>query len=96
MGCLKFQESPTETDIKIFAIILSSLKREKFAKCRGVREKRSTIIMSLKIFYVSRIEDLAEKLVEELKVERKAKGPFEFLEVAVANPNLGNWTDGMA
>ena len=36
-------------------------------------------------------EDLAEKLVAELKAERAAKGPFEFLKVAVANPNLGNW-----
>ena len=47
--------------------------------------------MSLKIYHGSRIEDLAEKLVEEMKGERKAKGPFEFLKVAVANPNLGNW-----
>ena len=47
--------------------------------------------MSLKIYHGSRIEDLAEKLVGELKAERKAKGPFEFLKVAVANPNLGNW-----
>lgn len=46
--------------------------------------------MSLKIYYGSRIEDLAEKLVEEMKGERKAKWPFEFLNVAVANPNLGN------
>ena len=29
-------------------------------------------------------------LVEELEKERPAKGPFEFLKVAVANPNLGN------
>lgn len=47
--------------------------------------------MSLKILYSDRIEDLAEKLVAELKAERAAKGPFEFLKVAVANPNLGNW-----
>ena len=51
--------------------------------------------MSLKIYHGSRIEDLAEKLVDELKTERKlacaAKRPFEFLKVAVANPNLGNW-----
>ena len=45
--------------------------------------------MSLKIYTVSRIEDLAEKLVTELKGVRK--DPFEFLNVAVANPNLGNW-----
>ena len=46
--------------------------------------------MSLKIYHGSRIEDLAEKLVGELTAERAAKGPFEFLNVAVANPNLGN------
>ena len=45
--------------------------------------------MSLKIYHGSRIEDLAEKLVEELREAREAKGPFEFLKVAVANPNLG-------
>ena len=47
--------------------------------------------MSLKILYSDRIEDLAEKLVSRLADERKTKGPFEFLKVAVANPNLGNW-----
>ena len=47
--------------------------------------------MSLQIYHGRRIEDLAEKLVEELKAEREAKGPFEFLKVAAANPNLGNW-----
>ena len=47
--------------------------------------------MSLKIYHSSRVEDLAEKLVGELTAERAAKGPFEFLKVAVANPNLGNW-----
>ena len=41
--------------------------------------------MSLKIYHCSRIEDLAEKLVGELTAERAAKGPFEFLKVAVAN-----------
>lgn len=41
--------------------------------------------MPFKIYHGSRIEDLAEKLVKELKVERKAKGQFEFLKVAVAN-----------
>ena len=30
--------------------------------------------MSLKIYHGGRIEDLAEKLVEELKAERQAKG----------------------
>ena len=44
----------------------------------------------VKIYLGSRSEDLGEKLVEELKTEHKAKGPFEFLKVAVANPNLGN------
>ena len=47
--------------------------------------------MSLKIYHDIRIEDLAEKLVGELTAERAAKGPFEILKVAVANPNLGNW-----
>ena len=47
--------------------------------------------MSLKIYHSSRVEDLAEELVGELTAERAAKGPFEFLNVAVANPNLGNW-----
>ena len=47
--------------------------------------------MSLQIIDAVRIEDLTEKLVAELKAEREAKGPFEFLKVAVANPNLGNW-----
>ena len=50
-----------------------------------------TAAMSLQIIDAVRIEDLAEKLVAELKAERAAKGPFEFLKVAVANPNLGNW-----
>lgn len=48
--------------------------------------------MALKCCTGSRIEDLADKLVEELKSERAAgKNPFDFLKVAVANPNLGNW-----
>ena len=47
--------------------------------------------MSLQVIVNARIEDLAEKLLDELKTERAAKGPFEFLNVAVANPNLGNW-----
>ena len=46
--------------------------------------------MSLKIYHGIRIEDLAEKLVGELTAERAAKGQFEFLNVAVAHPNLGN------
>lgn len=46
-------------------------------------------MQGLKIYYGSRIEDLAEKLVEELRAERK--DPFKSLKVAVANPNLGNW-----
>lgn len=44
----------------------------------------------LKIYHGSRIENLAEKLVGELNAERAAKLPFEFLNVAVAHPNLGN------
>ena len=47
--------------------------------------------MSLKIIDGSRVEDLAEGLKKELKTERAAKGAFETLKVAVANPNLGNW-----
>ena len=46
--------------------------------------------MPLKIYHGSRIEDLAEKLAGELTAERAAKGPFEFLNVMVANPKLGN------
>ena len=47
--------------------------------------------MSLKIYYGSRIEDLAEHLKERLLEERRGEGadPFEFLEVAVGDPNLG-------
>ena len=45
--------------------------------------------MSLQFIGNARIEDLAEKLVDELKTERR--DPFELLKVAVANPNLGNW-----
>ena len=47
--------------------------------------------MSLQVIENARIENLAAELVDELKRERRAKGPFEFLKVAVANPNLGNW-----
>ena len=47
--------------------------------------------MSLKIYHGSRIEDLAEMLVEDLREERtEVRRPFEFLNVAAANPNLGN------
>ena len=46
--------------------------------------------MALRIYAGNQIEDLAEELVAELKADREAKGPFEFLKVAVANPNLGN------
>ena len=46
--------------------------------------------MSLPVIKNARIENLAAELVDELTRERKAKGPFEFLNVAVANPNLGN------
>ena len=52
--------------------------------------------MPLKIYHGCRIEDQAEKLVEELKAARQAKGPFEFLKVAVANPNLGKCLNCMA
>ena len=47
--------------------------------------------MSLKIYHGSRIEDLAGMLVEDLREERtEVRRPFEFPNVAVANPNLGN------
>ena len=49
--------------------------------------------MPLKILCGDRVEDLAARLVAELKAERAAKGPFEFLKVAVANPNLGNGSE---
>ena len=38
-----------------------------------------------------RIEDLAKLLVDEMKKDRQKKGRFEFLKVAVSNPNLGSW-----
>ena len=47
--------------------------------------------MSLQVIENARIENLAAELVGELTRERGAKGSFEFLKVAVANPNLGNW-----
>ena len=31
-----------------------------------------------------------ERLIADDEADRAAKGPFEFLNVAVANPNLGN------
>ena len=48
--------------------------------------------MSLKICHGSRIEDLAEHLKERLLEERHRADadPFEFSQVAEANPNLGN------
>ena len=50
--------------------------------------------MSLKIYAGSRIEDLAEKLVGELKAERA--DPFKFLKVAVANLNFEKCLNCMA
>lgn len=47
--------------------------------------------MPLKIIEETGVERLAAKLVTGLKAERAAKGRFEFLKVAVVNPNLGNW-----
>ena len=47
--------------------------------------------MALNIVEKGRIEELAELLVAELKKDREQKGRFEFLKVAVANPNLGGW-----
>ena len=46
--------------------------------------------MSLKIYYSDTIEELANELERHLLADRAAKGPFEFLNVAVAHPNLGN------
>ena len=46
--------------------------------------------MFLKICCSDRIEVIAEELKRCWLEERAAKGPFEFLKVAVANPNLGN------
>ena len=47
--------------------------------------------MAIKLINETHIENLTAELASELKAERAAKGPFEFLKVAVANPNLGNW-----
>ena len=47
--------------------------------------------MSLKIFYGSRIEDLAEKLKDCLLDERKGQDPFLFTKVVVPNPNVAKW-----
>ena len=46
--------------------------------------------MSLQLIERTRIENLATELVDELTRERAAKGPSEFLKVAVVNPNLSN------
>lgn len=49
--------------------------------------------MFLKICYSDRVEVLAEETKRRLLEERATKGPkgqFEFLNVAVAHPNLGN------
>lgn len=45
----------------------------------------------LTIIHARWVEDLAEELKKRLRNARKEKGAFETLEVAVANPNLGNW-----
>ena len=47
--------------------------------------------MSLKIFYGSRIEDLAKKLKECLLIDRQGKDPFVFTKVVVPNGNLVKW-----
>ena len=47
--------------------------------------------MSLKIFYGSRIEDLAKKLKECLLIDRQGKDPFVFTKVVVPNGNLAKW-----
>lgn len=46
--------------------------------------------MAIKLINGTHIENLTAELASELRQERVAKGAFEFLKVAVANPNLGN------
>ena len=47
--------------------------------------------MSLKIYYGSRIEDLAAKLRERLLIDRQDNDPFVFSKVVVPNPNVAKW-----
>ena len=47
--------------------------------------------MSLKIFYGSRIEDLAKLLKGCLLIDRQDKDPFAFSKVVVPNPNVAKW-----
>ena len=47
--------------------------------------------MSLKIYYGSRIEDLAEMLKECLLIDRQGNDPFVFSKVVVPNPNVAKW-----
>ncbi len=47
--------------------------------------------MSLKIYYGSRIEDLAAELKERLRKERAAGDPFVFSQVVVPNANIAKW-----
>ena len=47
--------------------------------------------MSLKIFYGSRIEDLAKLLKGFLLIDRQDNDPFAFSKVVVPNPNVAKW-----
>ena len=47
--------------------------------------------MSLKIFYGSRIEDLAKLLKGCLLIDRQGRDPFMFSKVVVPNPNVAKW-----
>ena len=47
--------------------------------------------MSLKIFYGSRIEDLAKLLKGCLLIDRQDNDPFVFSKVVVPNPNVAKW-----
>jgi exonuclease V gamma subunit len=47
--------------------------------------------MSLKIYYGSRIEDLAAELKSRLLEERRTGDPFEFSQVVVPNANIAKW-----
>ena len=64
----------------------SVMKQDEKAEVDSVSAKPG-----LTIIHARWVEDLAEELKKRLRNARKEKGAFETLEVAVANPNLGNW-----
>jgi len=47
--------------------------------------------MSLKIYYGSRVEDLAKLLKGCLLIDRQDNDPFAFSKVVVPNPNVAKW-----